>query len=96
MSGVAYLTSTPLNGGQVTGGQNVNGDHTVNGIHCVDGSQSVNGDQSVTGEHLFEIANSWLQKARKRLSLSLKRSNITGDKKRSPGNLESEKEHKEG
>ena len=45
---------------------------------------------------MFEIANSWLQKARKRLSLSLKRSNITGDKKRSSGNLENKKEHKEG
>ena len=57
---------------------------------------SVNGNQIVTGEHSFELANSQLQKARKRLLLSLKKRKITGDQTGSPGNLESKNEDDEG
>ena len=90
----------------------VTGDHDVTGKHCVTGGLNVsgveyvkespvnggqlNGGQSVAGEHLFKLASSRLQKARKRLSLSLKKRKITGDQTGSPGNLESKSEEVEG
>ena len=81
VSGVEYLNASPVNGGQLNGdqlnGKQVNSDH------------SITSNQIVTGEHPFELANSQLQKARKRLSLSLKKRKITGDQTGLPRNLES-------
>ena len=71
VSGVEYLNVSPVNSGQLNGNQ-LNSDQ-LNGGH------SVKGDQIVTGEHSFELANSRLQKARKRLLLSLKKRKITGN-----------------
>ena len=84
---------------RVTGGLNVSGVEYLK-ASPVNGSQ-LNGDQlnsgqSVAGEHLFELASSHLQKARKRLSLSLKKRKITGDQTGLPGNLESKSEEVEG
>ena len=95
----------------VTGDHDVTGDHRVigsldvseeeylkaspvNGGHL--NSDQLNGGQSVAGEHLFELASSHLRKARKRLSLSLKKRKITGDQTGLPGNLESKSEEVEG
>ena len=83
-----YLNASLVNGSQFNGNQ-FNGDQ-VNGDH------SITGDKIVTGVHSFEVANSWLQKARNRLSLSLKKRKITGDQTRSPGNLQSKNEDTEG
>ena len=75
----------------VTGNHDVTGKHHVTGGLNVSGveyvkespvnSSQLNGDQlnsgqSVAGEHLFELASSHLQKARKRLSLSLKKERL--------------------
>ena len=83
VSGVEYLSASPINGGQLNGDQ-------------INGGQVVNGSQVVTGEHSFEIANSQLPKARKRLSLSLKKRKITGDQPGLPGNSGSKNQKKEG
>ena len=82
VSGVEYLKASPVNGGQLNSDQ-------LN-------SDQLNGSQSVAGEHLFELASSHLQKARKRLSLSLKKRKITGDQTGSQGNLESKNVEIEG
>ena len=88
VSGVEYLNASPINSGQLNGDQ-LNGDQ-------INSSQDVNGGQDVTGKHSFEIANSWLQKARKRLLLSLKKRKITGDQPGLPGNSGSENQKEEG
>ena len=88
VSGVEYLNASLVNGGQFNGDQ-FNGDQ-VNGDH------SITGDKIVTGVHSFKVANSWVQKARNRLSLSLKKRKITGDQTRLPGNLQSKNEDTEG
>ena len=95
----------------VTGDHDVTGEHRVTGGLNVSGVEYIkespvnsgqlngdqlNGGQSVAGEHLFELASSHLQKARKRLSLSLKKRKITGDQTGLPGNLESKSEEVEG
>ena len=87
VSGVEYLKASPVNGGQLNGDQLNSGQ--LNG-------DQLNSGQSVAGEHLFELASSCLQKARRRLSLSLKKRKITGDQTGSPGNLESKSEEVEG
>ena len=95
----------------VTGDHDVTGNHRVTGglnvswveylkESPVNGGQlngdQLNGGQSVAGEHLFKLASSHLQKARKRLSLSLKKRKITGNQTGLPGNLESKSEEVEG
>ena len=88
VSGVEYLNASPINGGQLNGDQ-LSGDQINSG-------QDVNGGQDVTGKHSFEIANSQLQKARKRLSLSLKKRKITGDQPGLPESSGSENQKEEG
>ena len=85
---VINLMAITVNGSQLNGDQ-LNGDQ-VNSNH------SVTDDQIVTGKHSFKLANSQLQKARKRLSLSLKKRKITGNQTGLPGNLESKNEDAEG
>ena len=78
----------------VTGEHEVTGDLNVSGGEYLNASP-INGGQ-LNGEHSFEIANSRLQKARKRLSLSLKKRNITGNQAGWPGNSGSENKKEEG
>ena len=84
----------------VTGEHEGTGEHIVTGDLNVSGGEylnasPINGGQ-VNGKHSFEIANSQLQKARKRLLLSLKKKNIRGDKAGWPGNSGSENKKEEG
>ena len=94
-NGNQLVTDSPCNTHKtqvspVTGGPSFVGDLLVTG------GPYVTRVQKVTGKPCFELATSWLQKARQRLSLSLRRKKIMGDQTRTPGNSETKIQENEG